>query len=245
MCWVYPKTCNSGWWWLVKALFKNDDHCLLTVTGYRTDPSYKLLCARLKKAIGLQQTSDWRRDGLPLKRSLKTTSACSQLLLVTRPEEHMVKKNNIPTGSSTIFSICDSQRNVFHPWPLDQTPKRWVAVPMTAQRCKSARNTNTVEHHIDPNSIYGLAATWQVYVWCLPSESISWNHSQYCKGIPGSAGKMPTSGRNTKSRANNARFLLSAAKKRPDSNLPKSEFLWLFSFPVQVTGFDPSWFKKT
>ena len=26
--WVYPNTCNSGWWWLVKALFKNDDNCV-------------------------------------------------------------------------------------------------------------------------------------------------------------------------------------------------------------------------
>ena len=33
VCWVYPITCNSGWWWIVKALVKNDDSCLLTVTG--------------------------------------------------------------------------------------------------------------------------------------------------------------------------------------------------------------------
>ena len=36
--WVYPNTCNSGRSWLVKALCKNSDNCLLTVTGNRTDP---------------------------------------------------------------------------------------------------------------------------------------------------------------------------------------------------------------
>ena len=36
ICWVYPITSNSGWWSLVKALFKIViicDNCLLTVTG--------------------------------------------------------------------------------------------------------------------------------------------------------------------------------------------------------------------
>ena len=37
---VYPNTCNSGWWWLVKALFKNSYKCLLVVTGSTTNPNH-------------------------------------------------------------------------------------------------------------------------------------------------------------------------------------------------------------
>ena len=41
--WVYPSACNSRWWWLIKALFKNSDNCLLTVAGSRTHPRHSFI----------------------------------------------------------------------------------------------------------------------------------------------------------------------------------------------------------
>ena len=56
--WVYPNTCNSGWWWLVKALFKNSNNCLLPVASNRTDPIYSNRMMLLIKTVKRSKRND-------------------------------------------------------------------------------------------------------------------------------------------------------------------------------------------